>query len=114
MFKNYFEKNKLVKYYERLMNHTRVNLPENYLEYHKTEIDCLLWLIAYYENRTASSPKEYLESLINFNFDSYRDYANEMRDHDIVPLSEIERLKLISRQTKFLYHWVNYKKITGF
>ena len=57
-------------------------------------LDMLDWLIAYYENRAACTPKEYLESLIN----------NQKLDGDIF---NSERIRL-------LYNWVNYKRIIGF
>jgi hypothetical protein len=57
-------------------------------------LDMLDWLIGYYENKTASTPKEYLESMINSND----------RDSSI---HNYERIRL-------LYNWVYYKKIVGF
>jgi hypothetical protein len=52
------------------------------------------WLIGYYENKTASTPKEYLESLIN--------------------TTDIEPSKNLSERIRLLYNWVNYKKIIEF
>lgn len=57
-------------------------------------LDILNWLIAYYENRAACTPKEYLESLIN----------SENLDGDIFN----------SERVRLLYNWVNYKRIIGF
>lgn len=107
----YFEKRKLVKYLEHLKN-PKIAFPDGYLEYHKTEIDCLEWLIASYEGR-AGSPKDYLESLMNIK-SHHDDYVGEMMKHNIIPLSETDRSKLLIRKINFLYQWIFYKKITGF
>ena len=66
-------------------------------EFNKDQIhllDILYWLIAYYEGRSACTPKEYLEFLIN-DQNLYGDIKNS------------ERIRL-------LYNWINYKKIVGF
>lgn len=107
----YFEKRKLVKYMEHLKN-PKVPFPDGYLEYHKTEIDCLEWLIASYEGR-AGNPKDYLESLMNIK-SHHDDYVSEMENHNIIPLSETDRLKMWIREINFLYQWIFYKRITGF
>jgi len=79
---------KFIKDYARRMaEHPFVNSKKHLL-------DMLDWLIGYYENKTASTPKEYLESLINSN------------DID-TSIHNYERIRL-------LYHWVYYKKIVGF
>jgi len=51
------------------------------------------WLIGYYENKTASTPKELLEALIN---------SNKIPSKD-----DLEEIRL-------LYNWINYKTIVGF
>lgn len=51
------------------------------------------WLILYYENKTASTPKELLEALIN---------SNELPS------------KIRLEEIRLLYHWINYKTIVGF
>jgi hypothetical protein len=96
---------------EHLKN-PKVPFPDGYLEYHKTEIYCLEWLIAYYESR-AESPKYYLESLMNTKL-NYNDYVREMENHNIMPLSETDRLKIRIREINFLYQWIFYKRIIGF
>ena len=65
-----------------------------YLKSKEILISQLEWLIAYYEGRTASTPKELLESYIS----SLRNYQ---------PNCHFERITL-------LYNWVYYKKIVGF
>ena len=96
---------------EHLKN-PKVPFPDGYLEYHKTEIDCLDWLIAYYEGR-AGNPKDYLESLMKIKA-NYNDYAFEMEKHGIIPLTEVERLEMWIREINFLYQWIYYKQISGF
>lgn len=107
----YFEKRKLLKYMERLKN-PKVPFPKGYLEYHKTEIDCLEWLIASYDGR-AGNPKDYLESLMNMKL-NYDNYVYEMEKFNITPLSKIEKLEIKLREINFLYHWIYYKRIIGF
>jgi hypothetical protein len=107
----YFKKRKLVKFMEHLKNPS-VPFPDGYLEYHKIEISCIEWLIASYEGR-AGKPKDYLESLMNINL-KHDNYIHEMTIHNITPLTETERLKILIRQIDFLYQWIFYKRITGF
>lgn len=87
----YFEKRKLKKFLSKIENN---NFSNEYLEYHKYKIDCLKWLISYYEGCTAGSPKEYFESILN-------DLENTYREGDA------DRLKV-------LYYWIYYKRIVGF
>jgi hypothetical protein len=86
------EKRKLVKYLAKL-NNKNVKWPEGYLESRKNLIGWIEWLIAYYEGRAAATPKQILESML----DPYM-------VKECVTYEEI----------KFLYHWVYYKRITGF
>jgi hypothetical protein len=108
----YFELRKLKKYMEHLKN-PKVPFHDGYLEIHKTEIDCLDWLIASYEGR-AGKPIDYLESLMKIYNARYDDYVFEMEKHNIIPLTEVERLKMWMREINFLYHWIYYKQIVGF
>ena len=72
-------------------------------KYHLIEL--LEWLVGYYENRTAGTPKEYLESLINnIPIQSVQTTDSEYIDY----------LKKRNEQIVFLYNWVYYKKIIGF
>ena len=101
---------------EKFLNNLRINtdsLPEGYLEVHKDKIEWLHWLIASYEG-TAGDPKELLESLINSSLNNYEYYANEMKVHNIEPVTEVHMLKNLINHINFLYNWVYYKKITGF
>ena len=113
LIKRHFEKKKLVKFMERIKT-PKSPFPVGYIDYHRTEIDCLEWLISYYSNRTASSPTEYLEALLNKPLENYRDYVFEMEKFNIVPMSEPDRLKVKLRTISFLYNWIYYKKIIGF
>jgi hypothetical protein len=81
------EKEWLVAYLNTLNRMS--NLPDGYLESKQVYINCIEWLIAYYEKRTGCSPKEYLDSLI------------DNPDGDI-------------RAIRFLYHWIKNKTIYGF
>lgn len=68
-------------------------------------IHTLEWLVGYYENRTASTPKEFLESM--------------MREIPLIQASHteyqyIDLLKKRNEQILFLYNWIYYKKIVGF
>jgi len=74
-------------YAKRMAEHPFANSKKHLL-------DMLDWLIAYYENRAACTPKEYLESLIN--------------------TTDVESSKNLSERIILLYNWVNYKKIIGF
>jgi len=91
--KNYFIKRKIIKYLDNLENN---NFPINYIESKKENIECLHWILAYYENRTACTPKELLEEILN----KYK-IINSFNEHDIIWI-------------KTLYYWVYYKKIIGF
>ena len=86
----YFEKRKLKKYLHHLETG---NFPDGYIEFHKHKIDCLKWIIGYYENR-AGNPKQLLEAMLS----PYNPPPSQ---------SNIEWIK-------FLYYWVYYKQITGF
>lgn len=110
--KKYFKKRKLVNFHEKIKNPS-TTWPQWYLDIRKPEIQMMEWLIAYYDGRTASTPKEYLEALIN-KTEYYQDYANVMKSLNIVPMSEVDRLDLKLKYISFLYNWVHYKKITGF
>lgn len=90
------EKRKLVKFLNNLKN-PPTSFPVGYLAAHKPKIDCIEWLIGFYEGRTASSPKEYLEAMITD--EQLYDYPS--------PAHKLERIR-------FLYNWVYYKQITGF
>ena len=79
------EKRKIEKFLNNLRTNTD-SLPEGYLEVHKDKIEWLHWLIASYEGR-AGDPKELLESLIDSRY-RYEDYLNEMKAHDIEPITE--------------------------
>ena len=69
---------------------------ENYCNSHTVKITKEVgdWLIAYYENRAACTPKEYLEALIND--------------------QNLDGNKFNSERIRLLYNWVNYKRIVGF
>jgi len=88
----YFKIRKLQKYLDHLNDET-IKWPVGYLEFHKNKIDLINWLINSYNSTTASTPKEYLESLLN-----------PIRKYD----------KNNTETIIFLYHWVYYNKITGF
>lgn len=77
----------LKDYSERMKKHTFADSKEHLL-------DMLDWLIAYYENRAACTPKEYLEALIND--------------------QKLDGNKFNSERIRLLYNWVNYKRIVGF
>jgi hypothetical protein len=108
----YFEKKKLVDYIKHL-EQPEVPYSQGYINSHKTEIDILKWLVGYYEGRTASKPIRYLEALLDKS-ENYQDYVNEMNNHNITPMSEVDRLKMKLKEILVLYNWVYYKKITGF
>jgi hypothetical protein len=108
----YFEKRKLLNYREHLRN-PKVPFPDGYLAYHKPEIDCLDWLIAYYEGR-GGDPILYLEALIKYQYEDYKDYVCAMEAFNIEPLTEVQLLRRSKREISFLYNWIYHKKITGF
>lgn len=66
---------------------------KEYLDYHRVRIYTLEWLLAYYENRAATTPRGLLESTMGNPHLSYED-------------------KLV--QIQLLYFWVYYKRIEGF
>jgi len=89
------------KYYHKKINDFLENLKrpifeKEYLEHHKHKIDALEWVLAYYEDRTGSTPKELLET-----------YLRRM-----YPLSDNSRQLL--EWISILYYWENYKIIEGF
>lgn len=108
----YRDKKKLVDYLRHL-EHPDVPYPDGYITSKESRIEVIRWLIAYYNNKTASTPKEYLEALMNSR-DSYDDYVKELKNYNIFPLGEVERLKSKIDKISFLYNWITYKKITGF
>ncbi len=108
----YIEKKKVYKYLERIEK-PNIPFPVGYTDTHSAEIHCLRWLRGYYDGKTASTPKEYLEALINKHID-YSSYALEMDNHAIIPKSELDMVKMRLKEISFLYNWVYYKKITGF
>ena len=69
------------------------------------------WIIGYYEGKTASKPIEYLEELINKS-ENYQDYISEMKNHNIVPSSEVDRLKLKLKDVSFLYNCLKPSSIS--
>jgi len=87
-----FEKQKVEKYL-RNINENVFMFPKGYLETKTFEIETLNWILAYYNNKTASTPKEYLEALLK----------------DINTMTP-EKMRTIS----VLYYWIFYKKIVGF
>ena len=86
---NYLKKRILKKHLYLLENG---RFSDDYIEEHKNKLECLKWLIAYYEGRTASSPKEMLKALIN----SFKGITPE----------ELEWIRM-------LYNWIYYKQIMG-
>ncbi len=90
-----FEKSKKRKQLKRLKDFfDRIqSMPSDYKIHHNERLNCIVWLMAYYDGRAASTPKEYLEDLL---IPVRKDSANH-----------IETIK-------FLYHWVYYNEITGF
>jgi hypothetical protein len=68
-------------------------------------IDVLEWLVGYYENKTASTPKEYLESMIN---------NIPLKSRKTKESEYIDFLKNRNEQIVLLYNWVYYKEIVGF
>ncbi len=78
----------LKDYYERVKHHP-------YKEPKKHLVRILQWLISYYEGKTASTPKVYLEALI---------------DLDTPPISQ----RQYQEEIRLLYNWVYYKKVIGF
>ena len=100
---NYFKKRRenkekkiLVDYLNHLQN-PKVAFPDWYIFAHRNKIEWIEWLIGYYEGRTASTPNELLEEILN--------PIRKLPEYNLE--AEIESIK-------FLYHWVYYKQITGF
>jgi hypothetical protein len=88
----YFEKQKVEKFLHNI-NANTFTFPEGYLETKTIEIDTLDWILAYYNGKTASPPKKYLEALLR----------------DINSMTP-EKMRKIS----VLYYWVYYNEIVGF
>lgn len=69
------------------------SFPDGYRKTKTVELDALHWILAYYNGRTANSPKVYLEALLK----------------DIKTMTP-EKMRTIN----VLYNWVYYKNIVGF
>lgn len=98
-----FKKSKLrrlKKFYHTIM-HPMSPFPEGYIEGKQTEIQTLEWLIAHYEGRAASTPKELLEATIT----RYGYYNNSFT---------LEETKNALKSIVMLYDWVYKNRITGF
>lgn len=117
LFRKIREKRKLIAF-RKILSNSYNKFPEGYLESHQSRIECLDWLIGYYEGRTASNPKELLESMLKVccRHNTYSSYVEEMKSSTptIIPMTEAEQLKRWIHWIDFLYEWVNYKKISGF
>jgi hypothetical protein len=54
---------------KRLQNYLTIlyngDFPDGYITSHTNRIDCLVWLVAYYEGKGSSSPQELFEILIS-------------------------------------------------
>jgi hypothetical protein len=92
------EKNKIIKFLANIEANNfpdinTSNFPDGYLENKRIELDALHWILAYYNGRTANSPKIYLEALLK----------------DINTMTP-EKMRTIN----VLYNWVYYKNIIGF
>ena len=60
------KKRKLKKLNEFLNNlNNQTNWPDGYLEAHKNRIDCLNWLVAYYEGRAGVTPQQMFEIFVS-------------------------------------------------
>lgn len=98
-----FEKRKLRRlkeYYEKIV-HPKSQFPAGYIDDKRAQISTLEWLIAYYEGRAASTPKQLLEEYI---------YSLGFYNKNLPPQSVNDTLKAIV----MLYDWVYKNKITGF
>ena len=73
-------------YYQRMSKHPFIESKEHLMRR-------IEWLIGYYEKKTAASPKELLEALINHKGIPSKNHMEEVR---------------------LLYYWINYKTIVGF
>lgn len=96
---NYSKKRKL-RYLKKFLNNIENknnNFPEGYLESKQNRINCIKWLIAYYEGRAACKPKELLEATLH----SYNGVNPEdiFRTYDYVLI---------------LYYWIYHNEIVGF
>ena len=92
----YFEKRKLTKEKQKLTKYLSnlESIPDiEYLDRNKDKIDCLKWLVAYYEGRSGANPKELLESMLH-------------------PIKTINCSH--TDWIKILYYWHYYKRIVGF
>lgn len=69
--------------------------PDGYLDYHSHRIDCLNWLLAYYEGRASSSPGQLLDFMMRMKGEEWTEYG---------------RIDFI----QLLYFWVKNKEIRGF
>jgi cytochrome c peroxidase len=87
-----FEKQKIEKYLNNINSNTYL-FPEGYLATKTVEIETLNWILAYYNDKTVSTPKEYFEALLR----------------DINTMTP-EKMRVIN----LLYYWTYYKKIVGF
>lgn len=83
------EKELIKDYIERMHQHPYVDAKQHL-------ISILDWIFAYYEDRTAATPKEYLEALIN----SRPTESYSVEEH--------------FQQIRLLYNWVYHKQIVGF
>jgi len=101
MFKNKRKQLKRLKeYYNNIIN-PKSEYPKGYIESKKAQLMVLEWLIAYYEGRAASTPKELLEEFINRS-----DYLNNNATNDEHHINYV--------YISMLYNWIYYNRITGF
>ena len=92
------EKRKIIKFlanidsnnFRDIISHS---FPDEYRKTKTIEMDTLRWILAYYNGRTAGTPKTYLEALLK----------------DINTMTP-EKMRTIN----VLYYWVYYKEIVGF
>jgi len=98
-----FETRKLRKLKKMLhaIMHPVTPFPAGYIESKTNEITTLEWLIAHYEGRAASTPKELLEATIT----RYGYYNNNFT---------LEETKGALKTIVMLYDWVYKNRITGF
>lgn len=92
---------RLKKYYENVIS-PKSPFPVGYIEEKKGYISTLEWLIAYYEGRATSTPKQLLEMYILI--------VGYYHDKDLSP----EFVKRTLNAIVMLYDWVYKNKITGF
>ena len=91
---------RLRNYYENILN-SKSAYPQGYIESKENEIMLLEWLIAYYEDRAASTPKQLLEVCIEKSGYYKNSFSIEEYRHYCVYIS-------------MLYNWVYNNKIVGF